>query len=273
MVPFLSHSLPGFSQSLYFFHTTELHGAKSNAMCQFFISRHTYSECKLLETAPIDAPDPGGAALPMQPQASQAARFLRLFVGLRPTVTPAVEVSGPRIAPQPDDDIHVITKKTIVQCEGIRRPKDWAETWDKHVDKRFCVDMVEIPTVEALDDEEDQGLTSAVRGKCPVCEAVQKVVEEKKYREIVVSLHATRLHAPIIKSVCAETSPRTESRHPYARRSANSPINFKPWRSTGSQRSSMLSPPIFNTSRSPLRRGEAMMQVGDIVPVIMGEKM
>ena len=187
-------------------------------MCQFIMTKHTYSKCKLLETAPIDAPDPGGATLPMQPQASQAARFIRLFVSPRPKVTPTVEVSGPSNAPQPDDDIHVVTQKTIIQCEGIRRPKDWAETWDKHVDNRFCKDMVEITTMVELDDEEDQGLTSALRGKCPVCEAVQKVVEEKKYREIVVSLHATRLHAPIIKSVCAETLPRTGSRHPYARR-------------------------------------------------------
>jgi len=68
--------------------------------------------------------------------------------------------------------------------------------------------MTKISVDGDSEDEDERGLTSGRRGKCPVCEAVLKAIEETAYREVVKP--AKDLPVPDIPQVTTPQSTNLE---------------------------------------------------------------
>jgi hypothetical protein len=181
-------------------------------MCQFVVTTHEYTECKLLETT-VEAdteptPESGPDAEPSK--SSTTTRLIRLF-HLTPADAPVVTVSGPSSsteaagAASSEPEMHQIKTRTYFQCSVAR---NHADLWDVHVDKRYCPNATE--TQMAEDAEEDS--TSRVRRRpCPVCEAVENTIKDKLCRVIVVSINI------IGRALTNPRSIETSTRYSYAR--------------------------------------------------------
>lgn len=147
----------------------------------------------MLQEMPVETrADSGLAAPPTRLQASQASWLMRILSNSHSQPTPLTDAdeavdAATADAPLLEANCHVITQKTIMQCQKVRTPDDLTQ-WDKPVNKRHCTDMERIQLAEGdSEDDDEQVMNSAIKGRCPVCEAVKRVIEEALYREVVVS--------------------------------------------------------------------------------------
>jgi len=167
-------------------------------MCHIIISKHTYSECRLLDTAetgPMPSV-PGGesstpASAPHLPQLSRLMRSIHRSIINDPQTSSSAGLLSANTVPaktSPEANIHVVTQKTFVQCPDARDPdNEDANIWDIHVNKRTCPDATEIDFGVDAVDEDDHAFKSELRGGCPVCEAVENAISQSLVKVTIVS--------------------------------------------------------------------------------------
>jgi hypothetical protein len=127
-------------------------------MCKYFETTHTYSACKLREGTEDGTKD---------------SSLVPLLASLLATTTE--DGSAPKVLP------HVIRRKTIVQCDdAIKDPVQR----NLPPGQRIC----SAPTA-ILTDENNLVETSETfyKGDCPVCDAVEKAVENALDMTVFVS--------------------------------------------------------------------------------------
>ena len=173
-------------------------------MCHFIVSNHTYSECKLLDTAepePVPTvPDGQSSAPANSPQISQMTRLMRHLGSFHKSMVddaqkPAVAdetgssaVNVLQSGNSSETNIHIVTQKTFIQCLDARDPDhEDAQIWDIPVNRRTCADATEFDFGADAVDDEDYGHRSELRGRCPVCEAVESAIAKSSFKVTVVS--------------------------------------------------------------------------------------
>jgi len=162
-------------------------------MCHIIVSKHTYSECKLLDTAEPDSIPDGQPSTP----ASTLPQMTRLIRSFQKSITNNAQTSAEAEPPAPnlvrakvlsEPEIHVVTQKTFLQCAAARDPdSEDSHIWDIPVNKRTCSKAKEVEFGEEAEDDDDYTFKSDLRGPCPVCEAAESAVSKSLVKIKVVS--------------------------------------------------------------------------------------
>lgn len=167
--------------------THPIYEVQEDKMCQYFVTTHTYSECKLQETA-LNNEHPGNP--------STLGRLLRSIANFAPANPPAdteTPAGGADVAtPQPE--IHVVTHTNYFQCgNAINHPSQS----HKPERERYCPDAQEAQFGEVPIEVEEEGV-STLRGQCPVCVAAEATVAREMNQIKVVSIRPLKILRYII---------------------------------------------------------------------------
>jgi hypothetical protein len=171
-------------------------------MCYYTETTHFYRDCLIREVARNETAEVSQVGRPSDGDASKWSALPRLlryfpFSSATPPLTSIsqaeAEVTPTAQVPAVTDtanstikgpDIHHITQRTYIQCSTARSNSESSAT---PVEKRYCSNAREMSFVEG--ESEDESRPNTVRkGKCPVCTAAEKAVNEALLRIVVVSI-------------------------------------------------------------------------------------
>jgi len=170
-------------------------------MCHYFTTIHTYEGCKLLEKndLPVEDLSPSTATATASPTptpkpVTHMARLLRA-IAKNPSSGNVANDPSSSVVPEPEaeleQEMHVVNKKTYLQCSNARANKDLADS----PDERYCLNASRVQMVdEDLLVEPDNTVPTQLRGVCRVCRAAEEAANRAMdWTEVVSTIHVRRL--------------------------------------------------------------------------------